>query len=220
MFINSNRRFELTIDNKVFSSLNKDKKISYLFRSSNVGKCAALFDDYYHSVNGNIIPQDWFTYYSREIGVDVIIKVSKEIERITNLSYDNCFKYAKFRILGQTWNGMLNEIDLINELKQEFPNIEFKKAPYNLDENYFTDWEAYTNGKLFLGLQIKPITYQYMNTPYQNQAKLNHEAQRQKYKDEFKVPHFLIYYDNNKLHDKQKVIDKINTLLINLIEVR
>jgi hypothetical protein len=59
-----------------------------------------------------------------------------------------------------------------------------------------------------------------MNTPYQNQAKLNHELQRQKYKDEFKVPHFLIYYENNKLQDKQKVIDRINTLLINLIEVR
>lgn len=219
MQVNKQNRFEVTFDKAKFSLLNKDKKISWLFRSSEVGKCAKIFDDYYNSEQ-TLTPKGWFLFYKSVMGVDILKEVSNKIMEITKLDEDTCFEYTKFRVLGQTWNGMLNEIDLINELKQEFPNIEFKKANYNLDENYFTDWEAYTNGKLFLGLQIKPITYQYMNTPYQNQAKLNHELQRQKYKDEFKVPHFLLYYENNKLHDKQKVIDKINTLLINLIEVR
>jgi hypothetical protein len=216
MQVNSQNRFEVTFDKKKFGLLNKDRKISWLFRSSEVGKCAKIFDDYYNSEQ-NLTPKGWFLFYKSVMGIDILKQVSQKIMEITKLDEEICFEYTKFRILGQTWNGMLNEIDLINELKQEFPNIEFRKANYNLDENYFTDWEAYSKGNLFLGLQIKPISYMHMNTPYQNQAKLNHEVQRQKYKDEFKVPHFLIYYDNNKLQDKQKVTDKINTLLINLI---
>lgn len=209
-------RVKLPIEDSIFKKLNKDKKVSYLFRSDSVGKCAKLFDDYYKESN-QLILKDWYLYYDKVIGVDVLKKVAERLKEISLLDYDICFEYVKFRVLGQTWNGMLNEIDLIEELKYSFPNIEFRKASYDLDQNFFTDWEAYTNNKLFLGLQIKPITYQYMNTPYQNQAKANHEVQRQNYKDKFKVPHFILYYENNKLHQKQKTINTINTLLLNLI---
>lgn len=209
-------RFEISLSKEEFSKLNKDKKISYLFRSSSVGKCAKIFDDYYKSTI-ELKPAEWYRFYESVMGITILKEVTNKLTEITNLSEDICFDYVKFRVLGQTWNGMLNEINLIEELKQEFPNIDFKKADYDLDENYFTDWEAYSNDTLFLGLQIKPITYKYMNTPYQNQAKLNHERQRTNYKEKFKVPHFLIYYENGELFEKQKVLNQINILLTNLI---
>jgi len=209
-------RFELSLNKNEFSKLNKDKKISYLFRSSNVGKCAKIFDDYYKSTI-ELKPAEWYRFYESVMGITILKEVTNKLIELTNLSEDVCYDYTKFRVLGQTWNGMLNEINLIEELKQEFPNIDFKKADYDLDENYFTDWEAYSNDTLFLGLQIKPITYKYMNTPYQNKAKLNHERQRTNYKEKFKVPHFLIYYENGKLYEKQKVLNQINILLTNLI---
>jgi hypothetical protein len=209
-------RFEVSLSKDEFSKLNKDKKISYLFRSSSVGKCAKIFDDYYKSTI-ELKPAEWYRFYESVMGITILKEVTNKLIELTNLSEAVCYDYVKFRVLGQTWNGMLNEINLIEELKQEFPNIDFKKADYNLDENYFTDWEAYSNDNLFLGLQIKPITYMYMNTPYQNQAKLNHERQRTNYKEKFKVPHFLIYYENGKLYEKQKVLNQINILLTNLI---
>jgi hypothetical protein len=209
-------RFEISLSKDEFSKLNKDKKISYLFRSSSVGKCAKIFDDYYKSTI-ELKPAEWYRFYESVMGITILKEVTNKLIELTNLSEAVCYGYVKFRVLGQTWNGMLNEINLIEELKQEFPNIDFKKADYDLDENYFTDWQAYSNDKLFLGLQIKPITYMYMNTPYQNQAKLNHERQRTNYKEKFKVPHFLIYYDNGKLYEKQKVLNQINILLTNLI---
>lgn len=216
MRLNRNNRFELNIDKKKFSLLNKSKKISWLFRSNKVGKCAKIFDDYYRSTS-NINPSDWFLFYKSVMGIEILKEVSEKIMEIEDLDIETCYNYTKFRVLGQTWNGMLNEIDLINVLKKEFPNIEFRKAPYDLDENYFTDWEVYGNNKLILGLQIKPITYMYMNTPYQNQAKLNHESQMKRYKEKFNVHHFLIYYENNSIYEKEKVLEKINILLINLI---
>jgi hypothetical protein len=209
-------RFEISLSKDEFSKLNKDKKISYLFRSSSVGKCAKIFDDYYKSTI-ELKPAEWYRFYESVMGITILKEVTNKLIELTNLNEAVCYDYVKFRVLGQTWNGMLNEINLIEELKQEFPNIDFKKADYNLDENYFTDWEAYSNDILFLGLQIKPITYMYMNTPYQNQAKLNHEMQRTNYKEKFKVPHFLIYYENGKLYEKQKVLNQINILLTNLI---
>ena len=42
-------RFELSLSKDVYSKLNKDRKIAALFRSSSVGKCAKIFDDYYKS---------------------------------------------------------------------------------------------------------------------------------------------------------------------------
>jgi len=209
-------RFEVSLSKDEFSKLNKDKKISYLFRSSSVGKCAKIFDDYYKSTI-ELKPADWYRFYESTMGITILKEVTNKLIELTNLSEAVCYDYVKFRVLGQTWNGMLNEISLIEELKQEFPNIDFKKADYDLDENYFTDWEAYSNDTLFLGLQIKPITYKYMSTPYQNQAKLNHERQRTNYKEKFKVPHFLIYYENGKLYEKQNVLNQINILLTNLI---
>ena len=217
--LNHRNRFELSIKKDVYSSLNKNKKIVHLFRSSNVGKCAKLFDDYFQQTT-EINAKDWFLYYKSIMGIEIIKEVSEKIKEITELDLDICYNYSKFRILCQTWNGMLNEIDVINELKSEFPNVEFKKAPYELDENYFTDWEAYSKGTLFLGIQIKPITYKLMSTPYQQHAKLNHDVQRKKYIEEFKVPHFLIYYDNGMLCESETTTNKINTLLINLIEVK
>lgn len=214
--MNNKYRFKLSLNNDVFSKLNKDKKISALFRSSQVGKCAKIFDDYYKSTI-ELKPAEWYLFYESVMGITILKDTADKLIKLTNLSEDICFDYVKFRVLGQTWNGMLNEISLIYELKEEFPNIDFKKADYDLDENYFTDWEAYSNDKLFLGLQIKPITYMYMNTPYQNQAKLNHERQRTNYKEKFKVPHFLIYYENGKLYEKQRIINQINILLTNLI---
>jgi hypothetical protein len=216
MRLNHNNRFELDIDKKKFSLLNKSKKISWLFRSTKVEKCAKIFDDYYRSTS-EVTPSGWFLFYKSVMGIEVLQQVAEKIREIEGIDIETCYNYTKFRILGQTWNGMLNEIDLINLLRQEFPKIEFRKADYDLDHNYFTDWEVYSNGKLILGLQIKPITYMYMNTPYQMQAKLNHEEQMKRYRDKYKVPHFLIYYENNKIYEKEKVLDKINILLVNLI---
>jgi hypothetical protein len=216
MMLNENNRFELNIDKKKFSLLNKSKKISWLFRSTNVGKCAKIFDEYYKSTL-DITPSGWFLFYKSVMGIEILKEVSEKIMELEGLDIDTCFNYTKFRVLGQTWNGMLNEIDLINVLRKEFPNIEFRKTDYDLDENYFTDWELYSNGKLILGLQIKPITYMLMNTPYQMQAKLNHEEQMKRYRDKYRVPHFLIYYENNSIYEKEKVLEKINILLVNLI---
>ena len=62
--------------------------------------------------------------------------------------------------------------------------------------------------------QVKPISYLYMNTPYQLQAKENHKRQKDEYVRLFNVPHYIFYYDENGLYEKEKVSNKINTILV------
>lgn len=208
----SNYRFNMPIDDKVYRQLNKDASINSLFRSNKVGKCAKLFDDYYNSVD-KIDSTEWYEYYL-EMMPKVLVNTAMAI---TSLSMYDAFAYVKHRIIGQTWNGMLNEIALVKELQQQFPNLTFEKADYNKDEQYFTDFECFSNGNLILGLQIKPITYKLMSSPYQLQAKENHNKQRELYKSVYKVPHFIIYHEKNELYDKENVFNQINLLLTNLI---
>ena len=70
-----------------------------------------------------------------------------------------------------------------------------------------------------IGIQIKPISYKNMNSPYQMKAKENHKAQADAYRDKYKVPHIVIYYDGDNFYDKDYVFNQINTMLALKINV-
>ena len=101
----------------------------------------------------------------------------------------------------------------IKQLNSFYPNLDFRKALYELDEKYFTDFEVYTKDTLVFVAQIKPISYMYMSKPYQVKAKENHEKQRLDYRERFKVPHLLIYYQDEEIYELQKIKNKIDIIL-------
>ena len=101
-------------------------------------------------------------------GVTAIVKASEE----------DVYDYVFFRVLGQTYNGFVTELNVMQEVQLEFPNLDMLKSTYDLDENYFTDFECYDKDTLVFGSQVKPISYKYMSSPYQIKAKQNHEVQR------------------------------------------
>lgn len=197
---------------KLYSLWNKDKRINKYFRSTSVGKCMKLIDDYYHSTD-LFCAAGWEKYYLTPQREDRLGDVIKEIAPILKASEEDVYDYVFYRVLGQTYNGYLVELNIIDELQNEFPELDMLKATYELDEKYFTDFECYSNDTLVFGSQIKPISYKYMSTPYQKRAKQNHEEQRKAYIHKYKAPHFMIFYDNGEIIDKEKILDKINIIL-------
>ena len=187
--------YQSNIPKYIYSKLNKDSKLSRKFRSSNVGKCTQIFDNYYHGANGEITKSGWSEFYLKTIHVSVLNEIVDYIVEEHSCSEAYAKDYVYFRVVGQTWNGMAKEQHLIGILSREFLNADFIKTNYELDEQYFTDWEAYSLGNLLFGIQVKPISYKKMNTTYQLQAKENHKAQAEAYKEKYKVPHIVIYYD-------------------------
>lgn len=210
--------FKHNIPKNLYSKLNKDAKLNRMFWSSNVGKCSELFDKFMFDSNYSFNEKEWVRYYFENIDKEILNKISLYIVETHNSTLVDAKKYVFHRILGQTWNGMLKEIELIKQLKLEFTKIDFKKTTYDIDENYFTDWEAYSENLLF-GIQIKPISYKKMNSPYQLKAKENHQKQCELYKKRFNVPHIVIYYEEDNFYDKQYVLNQINTILAMKINV-
>ena len=200
------------VNPKLFSAWNKNKQINKYFNSKSVGKCMKLIDDYYHSTD-MFSAIGWENYYltpQREDRLGVIIET---IVNILGASENDVYQYVFHRVLGQTYNGYVTELNIIDELQNHFPELDMLKSTYELDEKYFTDFECYSDDTLVFGSQIKPISYKYMSTPYQKRAKQNHEEQRKAYIDKYKAPHFMIFYDNGQIIDKEKILDKINIIL-------
>lgn len=191
--------------------LNKDKELNHYFRSENVGKCVKLFDDYL-SLGGKITKDGWVSHYFTVRSSDPLIEVSEFICKKYDLNLKTAKHYVYYRVIGQTWNGMINEWNVIGELSKHLESVSFKKTDYLKDEKYFTDWEGYSNDRdeLLFGVQVKPLTYYTMNSEYQLRSKENHRKQREKYCDLYKVPHFMVYYDGGILQNKYNLIEEIS----------
>lgn len=197
---------------KLYSKWNKIKEVNKYFRSSSVGKCMKLIDDYYHSTN-LFTASGWENYYLTPQRENRLGEIIERVTAIVKASEEDVYDYVFFRVLGQTYNGFVTELNVMQEVQLEFPNLDMLKSTYDLDENYFTDFECYDKDTLVFGSQVKPISYKFMSSPYQIKAKENHEVQRKSYISKYKVPHVMIYYDNGVIVDKQKLLEKINIIL-------
>ena len=206
------------IDNLLYKEFNKDRRLNTFFQSNKVGKCVKLFDDYYQSVDGDIRQKGWKDYYLNNVDRQALLNATDFIVEKYKIPTETAAEYVFHRVVGQTWNGMVYEMRCIDTLKGFFPNLIFKKAPYDIDENYCVDWQAFDK-KLLFGIQIKPESYRYMNSPYQMKAKERHQEQIEKYKKEFDVPHFFVYYADGKMIQDIDLFNKINTYLALSIQV-
>ena len=101
---------------------------------------------------------------------------------------------------------------IIEQLKQEFPSCDILKSSFEVDHEYCIDAEMFHATDLLLGIQIKPLSYKKMNTAYQLQAKENHRKKNLAYQNLY-APFVYVYYENNKIVDKEELINQISTII-------
>ena len=112
------------------------------------------------------------------------------------LSIDECFQCVKFRVIGETWNGVIvRERNTIVTLQQQFPNYEFIKVSGETDHKFAVDYEVYKNGVLASAIQIKPQSYTW-NAPYIIKAKAANRQKNLSYFAAFKVNVFDVISDS------------------------
>jgi len=203
----------------LYKEYNKDRSLNSFFSSKRIGKCVKIYDDYYQEVNGNITKEEWEKYCLSKIQRENLLQAVNFMTEKYHIEKTDAAEYVHFRVVGQTWNGMQYELKCIKTLNDYFPNLRFEKTSYEIDEQYCTDWEAYSD-KLLFGIQVKPESYIYMNSVYQQKAKENHKAQIESYKERFNVPHYFVYYADGKMVRDQSLFDKINTYLALSIDVQ
>jgi hypothetical protein len=78
----------------------------------------------------------------------------------SEITIEECFECVRFRVIGETWNGVIiRERNTIETLKEKFPTFTFKKVSGETDHQYGVDYEVFNNGKLSFAIQIKPASY-------------------------------------------------------------
>lgn len=205
------QKYKLPISKEHYSKLSKDSFIGQFFGVEHIGFCQKLFSDYSHN-KIDISQKGWENYYNKHFGFSKLIKVFEIIKEkcyTFGMSDEDVKWYIFYRSIGQTWNGLITEQEVIDELMPYFPEYNFRKTSYQIDHTYCIDWEMMSNDKAVLGLQIKPISYKYMNTPYQLKAKENHKKLNDKYKRIY-APYIYVFYDESGIYQKNKLIEKID----------
>lgn len=137
------------------------------------------------------------------------------ITQSINISFEDCLECVKFRIIGETWNGVIiREKNTIIFLQKLFPSIEFRKTTGDIDHAYAVDYELYKNDNLLAAIQIKPQSYA---TGYAHYLVAAREANRKKnlaYTSLNKVPVMDIISKSNGEILNPEVIQTLKKVLL------
>lgn len=200
------------IEDKLYKRLNKNKGIANLFYDNSIGDCMGLITEYYNTTN-NFTKRGWENYYltdQRKNRLNEIYLILRE--KLQDVLGVDIQDYIFYRVICQTYNGFVIELNILKQFKSKFPNINFIQASREKDKKYFTDIEAYIGNKLLFGIQVKPKSYLMMNNP---STKNYHNELREKYQKTFNTLHYMVYYEDNFcIYEKEKIFNKINTILV------
>ncbi len=82
--------------------------------------------------------------------------IQAEIEEVTE---EDCMQYVYNLVISRTYEGYLTEIRTIYGILQKSLGVEIKPAPDEWDRLYNVDFYIQI-GRKYIGLQIKPVTYE------------------------------------------------------------
>jgi hypothetical protein len=112
------------------------------------------------------------------------------------LTEDDCVECVRFRVICETWNGVIvRERNTVQNLKNRFPNTEFRKVIGEIDHTFAVDYELYKNGVLTSAIQIKPQSYTW-SAPYIQKARNANKNKNQEYLKKFGVQVYDVISDS------------------------
>lgn len=101
-------------------------------------------------------PQEYIQDLGRKLYVKITEVIRAEIEEVTE---EDCIQYIQDLVIHRTYEGYVTEIKTVYERLQHDLSVEVKPAPDEWDRLYNVDFYIPVGNK-YIGLQIKPITYE------------------------------------------------------------
>ena len=154
----------------------------------------------------SLSPQEYIEDLGRKLYVKITEIIQAEIEEVTE---ENCIQYIYNLVINRTYDGYLTEIRTIYGKLKRILNTEIKPAPDEWDRLYNVDFYIQV-GKKYIGLQIKPITYE--QTPEIYRWKEWLRKTHKKFEEEYGGKVFIIFSikrDNRKEIYNLEVIEEI-----------
>jgi len=131
----------------------------------------------------------------------------------TPLSLDQAVACVRFRVVGETWNGVvLRERATVATLQRLMPGLRFEKTPGDFDHRYAVDYQLFREGTLLGGIQIKPASYAASNAPYLVTARRANRAKNEAYQRDFGAPVFDVLASTNGELLNPAVLDRLRAL--------
>lgn len=128
------------------------------------------------------------------------------------LTLDECVECVRFRVICETWNGIiLREHNTKETLVRLFPELTIKETLGEIDHTYAVDLEMFKNGRLICGIQVKPKSYT-GNAPYIVKARNANALKYELYKEKFGVSVFTIISNSKGEILNTDVLSKIKHL--------
>jgi hypothetical protein len=116
-----------------------------------------------------------------------------------NISLNECKECVRFRIICETWNGIvmreMKTIEKMNFLLDK--NCKLVSTSGEKDYKYGVDYELYENEELICGLQIKPITYKSSKSRAVQKARNANKRKNILYKQDFGKDVCYVYSKSN-----------------------
>ncbi|WP_375181429.1 hypothetical protein [Chryseobacterium sp.] len=129
-----------------------------------------------------------------------------------NLTLNDCFECVRFRVICETWNGVIvRERNTIKKLQTLFPNLNFKKVSGEMDHTFAVDYEVLKDGVLISAIQIKPPSY-FWNAPYIRNARNANKYKNEKYQKQFNVTVFDVISDSTGNIRNQEILKELQDL--------
>lgn len=104
----------------------------------------------------SLSPQEYIQDLGRKLYTKITEVLHAEIERITE---EDCIQYIYNLVVNRTYEGYLTEVKTVYGKMQRELGIQIEPAPDEWDRLYNVDFYIAVADK-YIGLQIKPITYE------------------------------------------------------------
>jgi len=103
-----------------------------------------------------LTPQEYIKELGKKLYVKITEVIQAEIEEVTE---EDCIQYIYDLVINRTYKGYHTEIKTIYGKLEKFLGVKIHPAPDEWDRLYNVDFYIQV-GKKYIGLQIKPITYE------------------------------------------------------------
>jgi len=104
----------------------------------------------------NLSPQEYIQDLGRKLHTKITEVIQAEIEEVTE---EDCLQYIYNLVINRTLDGYQTEIKTIYGKLQRDLGVKIEPAPDEWDRSYDVDFYIQVGSK-YIGLQIKPITYE------------------------------------------------------------
>jgi len=143
--------------------------------------------DFLKSKNISLSPKEYIEDLGRKLYVKITEVIQAEIEEVKE---EDCIQYIHNLVINRTYDGYLTEIKTIYGKLQRDLGVEIKPAPDEWDRLYNIDFYIKIEGK-YIGLQIKPITYEQTPEIYRWKEWLSNT--HRKFEEKFGGKVFIIF---------------------------